>query len=84
MDQTIDTLKTGELDYEHFCFLRDRIKNFDNEYEVFKCEFCESCHTKFDCPKLHYIPLRKHAVDKYLYSARISKNGRRDSFLRYK
>jgi hypothetical protein len=26
-EKTIETLKAGELDYEHYCFLRDKAKN---------------------------------------------------------
>ncbi len=32
MEQTLEVLKNGELDYEHFCFLKDRSKMLPNEY----------------------------------------------------
>jgi hypothetical protein len=24
-------------------------------------------HTKFDCPKLHFVPLKQHIMNKFIY-----------------
>ena len=39
-EKLMQTLKESEMDYHHFCYLRDKNETNTNEYEVFDCEFC--------------------------------------------
>jgi hypothetical protein len=54
------------MDYIHFCFLRDRNKTTLDEFEVLTCDVCMDGkkHTKFTCPKLHFIPLKNMVIHK--------------------
>ena len=64
---SIAILQGSEMDYEHFCQLRDKSRHIVDEYEVFTCTLCGKYHMKFDCPKIHYIPLEQHIIFKHLY-----------------
>lgn len=66
------------MDYLHYCFLRDRNKSMIDEYEVFSCEFCKSKHTKFTCPKLHFIPIQQHVIYKEQRYEKLGRNDRND------
>lgn len=64
-EKLIKNLKESEMDYHHFCFLRDKDKTVIDEFEVFPCEHCpKQFHTKFSCPKLHFIPLKQMVIYK--------------------
>ena len=69
-------------DYEYFCFLRDKHDNEPDEFEILRCEHCESRHTKFTCPALHYMPFREHLIGKSLQRHRNKKNKRQRNFIR--
>ena len=64
-EQLITTLKESTMDYMHFCFVRDKQRSELDEFEVVPCEFCPGKkHTKFNCPKLHFVPLTQHVIHK--------------------
>lgn len=69
-------------DYEFYCFLRERSKYILDEYETVRCERCSAKHTKFDCPKLHFIPLKEHIIQRELHSRILKKNNRQQTFER--
>ena len=65
------------MDYHHFCFLRDKNKSTLDEFEVYPCEYCPGKHhTKFTCPKLHFIPLKQLVIYKEQSKERKSRNPR--------
>jgi hypothetical protein len=64
------------MDYELYAYLRDKNKYLIDELEVLKCEFCKTKHTKFTCPRIHYIPIKMHVIDKWRHSYEINKNER--------
>ena len=77
-DDLISILKDSHMDYLLFCFLRDKNKSTPDEFEVLECEICKNGqkHTKFSCPRLHYIPLHQIVIYKENHSSKISKNKR--------
>lgn len=53
----IEIFRKSDMDYELYCFLRDKCRNIPDEFEVKSCEFCKQFnHFKFTCPRLHYVP----------------------------
>lgn len=80
----IETFREHEMDYELFCYLRDKIRNIPDEFEVRACEFCGNFnHFKFTCPRIHYMPYEQHVIDKELHREQIGSQ-RRQPFLRVK
>lgn len=78
----IAILKQSRLDYEHYCVLRDRSEHMLGEDEPHACKECShEYHLKLSCPKLHYIPLREHVINKYLYGSYRAQRAR-SAFLR--
>jgi hypothetical protein len=76
-EDLLDTLRETHMDFEHYCFLRDRNKHILDEYEVFSCQNCKKIkHTKFTCPKLHFVPIRQHVINKAQRSEAVCKNAR--------
>ena len=65
-DDLLNILRESSMDYLHFCFLRDKNKSNIDEFEVLNCELCkkDQKHTKFTCPKLHYVPLHQMVIYK--------------------
>ena len=56
------------MDYELYCFLRDKCRNIPDEFEVYNCEYCKTYnHYKFTCPRLHFVPYAQHVINKELY-----------------
>ena len=56
--------------------MRERSKYIIDEYETVRCERCSAKHTKFNCPKLHFIPLQEHIIHRQLHSRTQRKNNR--------
>jgi hypothetical protein len=75
-DKLIDILEESPMDYELYSYLRDKNKNVIDEFEVFPCEHCKTKHTKFNCPKLHFIPITQHVVNKHLRAYTTGRNTR--------
>jgi hypothetical protein len=66
------------MDYELYCFLRDKCRNIPDEFEVYTCEYCKTYnHYKFTCPRLHYVPYVQHVINKELHRERRGVNHRR-------
>ena len=66
------------MDYLLFCLLRDRNRSIPDEFEVHNCLICGKGqkHTKFTCPKIHFVPMHQMVIHKYNYTAKILKNMR--------
>ena len=75
-ESILGILKASQMDYEHYCLLKDRMLNIPDEFELFNCEICKEKHTKFTCPKLHYIPIKQHVTDRYIHQVKFGKNFR--------
>lgn len=43
---------------------------------MFPCPHCRTKHTRFCCPKLHFIPIQQHVINKYLRAYQIGTNPR--------
>jgi hypothetical protein len=64
-DKFISIFKQTDMDYELYCFLRDKIRNIPDEFEVHPCQYCEKFnHFKFSCPRLHYLPYEQHIINR--------------------
>lgn len=82
-ENLINTLKDSQMDYLHYCFLRDRNKSVLDEFEVLPCEYCKRNHTKFTCPKLHFTPIPQLTIYKEQQKEKSNKNKRfSDDFIR--
>jgi hypothetical protein len=77
-------LRESNLDFEMYCQLRDKSKHKLDEFEVFPCKNCKTRHTKFLCPRLHFMPLGKHVIDRYLTDQKVDANERITSFDRHR
>jgi hypothetical protein len=77
-DDLVTTLKESQMDYIHFCFLRDKNKTTLDEFEVLTCDICKDGkkHTKFNCPKLHFIPFKNMVIHKDSHRNKTAKNPR--------
>lgn len=77
-EDLIGILKDSQMDYMHFCFLRDKNKSTIDEFEVLECLICHNGqkHTKFTCPKLHYTPLHQIVIYKESHREKVSRNQR--------
>lgn len=73
----MNILRESDMDFEMYSYLRDKNKNILNEFEIFPCEFCPQKHTKFECPKLHFIPITQHVIFKNLHKEKTGKNVRK-------
>lgn len=70
------------MDYQLFCVLRDKDNNIIDENNLYPCSICKkSYHTKFDCSRLHYRPMKQLVVLNYLEKQNKMKN-KRIPFLR--
>jgi hypothetical protein len=67
-DRLIQSMRKSRGDYEYFCFLRDKSKYLVDEFEINKCEHCKTKHTRFLCPKLHFIPIKQQVIYRALYN----------------
>lgn len=67
-------MKDSNMDYEYYCELRDKMKSVPDEFELMKCEVCNSKHLKALCPRLHFIPYNETVIHKYLHKERTSRN----------
>ena len=70
-------LKNKDSDFQFYHEIKHRSKHFLNEFELIVCEFCNEKHSKFKCPRLHYVPLAQHILHRYIYDEKISKCKRR-------
>jgi hypothetical protein len=58
LESFLEILKQSNLDY----YLLDRHEKEGNPYDYAECEYCPNeYHTKFDCVRLHYIPIRSES-----------------------
>lgn len=83
IDTLRSILKGSDMDYELYCLLRDKCSNIPDEYELFKCSICRNHHTKFTCPKIHYIPIKQHVTNKYIHRFKTAKQFSDYEFIRY-
>lgn len=60
-------MKTGELDYEHFLFLRDKGKFYQLSFKSFNVNFANLITQNSIVQNFIFIPLKKHVIDKYLH-----------------
>ena len=81
-DKLVEALQESHIDYQLFCLLKDKTKNKVDEFEVIPCEFCRTKHTKFTCPKLHFMPISQHVIHKELQAEKVIKSKRRPGFVR--
>ena len=59
LETFLDILKDSNLDYYYYRSVLDRHEKESNPYDYAECEYCpKEYHTKFDCVRLHYIPIR--------------------------
>ena len=73
-----ESLKGYEIDYQLFCTLRDKDGYILNEDQVYPCHACKGeYHNKFECSKLHYRPLKRMIISRFLKKMKKQKVKRR-------
>lgn len=76
-------LRQNNIDYEHFCLQRDKHHISIDSFELYQCQNCVGeFHNKFNCPRLHYIPIRSTIILRYLKKLKNNKQVR-DKQIRY-
>jgi hypothetical protein len=75
-EDILSILKGSQTDHELYCHLRDKSQSMPDEFELFACETCRERHTKFTCPKLHYIPIKQNVTDRHIYKVKHIKSKR--------
>lgn len=72
------------MDFQLFCMLKDRDGYIIDENNLYPCDVCtKEYHSKFECPKLHYFPLKQNIVNRYLLSANKAAE-KRKAFYRFR
>lgn len=72
-----ESLRSSDMDYQLYCLLRDRDECFIDEENIYPCSLCkDKFHTKFDCSRLHFRPLKQMVIYHYLEKVKKSKTGR--------
>ena len=78
-EDLITQLQQTNLDYEHFCSQRDKHHISLDSFELYECEHCVGeFHSKFNCPRLHFIPIKQHVVYRYLKGLKSDRQTRQD------
>ena len=69
-----EALKSSKVDYELFCLIKDREEYVMDELNIYPYELCkDKFHNKFDCPKIHFYPLRQMVIYKNIMKGKTSK-----------
>lgn len=60
-------IEGNPYNYQYYCMMKDKDKNDPSEFETLNCDICKSLsrHTVFNCPKIHYIPLKQLVIIRY-------------------
>lgn len=71
-------LKENEFDYQLWCSAKDKDEYLFGENEIYECKVCQKDekHDPFDCPKLHYLPIKQHIINKHLHDIKMKKMSR--------
>lgn len=77
-ERLIQSLRKSRGDYEYLCFLRDKSKHVVDEFEISHCKNCNTKHTRFLCPKLHFVPIKQQCINRALYNEKNSRSQRID------
>jgi|JI6StandDraft_1071083.scaffolds.fasta_scaffold09392_10 hypothetical protein len=60
-----EVVRMTKTDFEKYCALRDQ-DSFDEVIEGLECRICNTKrHSKFECPRIHFVPLREIICLKY-------------------
>ena len=74
-----EALRASEMDYQLLCMLRDRYEYLLDENNVHACSLCpRKLHSKFQCPRLHYCPIKQMVIYRYLDQTNKLKNSRQE------
>lgn len=69
------------MDLELYCILKDRDGCVLDEENIYPCSLCKNkYHTKFECSRLHYRPIKQMHIFRHLDSFKRNKNVRRKFF----
>lgn len=61
------SLKCSNMDYQLFCMLKDKGECIIDEHNLYPCVNCpKQFHSKFECSRLHYMPLKQHIISRSL------------------
>ena len=72
-----EALRASEMDYQLMCILRDRYEYLLDENNVHACPLCpRKFHSKFQCPRLHYCPIKQMAIYRFLDQTKKMKSPR--------
>ena len=62
-----DILRHKNIDFEFFFLFRDKEESMGNSLsENVDCEFCQTKHCKFRCPRLHYMPIAQQVIYRHI------------------
>lgn len=65
------------MDFQLFCMMKDKDDYTLDESNLYECPNCKGeFHNKFDCNRLHFIPLKQNIVMKHLSKVNKSKQKR--------
>jgi hypothetical protein len=79
----IASLKESDNDFLHYAYMRDKINNVPDEFEVHPCRICEGrFHYKFDCTAIHHVPNRDKVIYSHLRDNKLGKITKRTSIER--
>jgi len=57
--------------------IRDKDDYMLDSFEIYQCNLCQNeYHTKFKCPKCHYIPVKQKVIYSYLEGFKNSRDNR--------
>jgi hypothetical protein len=76
------TVSENKEEFEQLMQKRDRHQLSPDAFQLFPCNYCQSRHSEFDCPKLHFRPLRSCVVSKGSPPLKVKKQPKYPSQLR--
>ena len=58
----------SSYNYQYYCIRRDRDNYNPNDFGTINCDLCgeKEKHTIFECPQIHFVPIKQHTINKHL------------------
>ncbi len=64
----MNCLRNNDLSFQTICMIKDKDENIFKRYGLKDCQLCiGEKHTKFECNRLHFMPLVGQIILKYLH-----------------
>lgn len=84
-EEILESLRSSDMDFQMMCQLKDKDEQEIYENNLYLCSVCKTeYHNKFECNRLHYVPLKRTIILKHLFKIDKIKQKREKAFKRSK